>query len=121
MQLADLLLGWSLAFIAALMVSRALNVFVIKQRASGSRKPALTPLPEPGVDTPDRWTEYIINLGMGQPLIRLRGLADDLQAVTGTKWLTDKTHVQGYMEAAAKLLVYLVAAFSGNMQQLGSI
>lgn len=44
-----------------------------------------------------------------------------LQAITTSAWLAAPTHVEGYLEAAAKLLVYLVAALSGNMSQAGAL
>jgi len=51
----------------------------------------------------------------------LRGMSDDLAAITATAWLAAKTHAQGYLEAAAKLIVYLVAALSGNQTQAGAL
>ena len=45
----------------------------------------------------------------------------DLRALTTQTWLRDKSTLDGYLEAAAKLLVYLVAAFSGNLSQAGAI
>jgi len=72
-----------------------------------------------------RLTEYTISLGDGHSssssVIRLRGMPDDLLAITAHAWLRSKTHVEGYLEATAKLLVYMVAAFSGNTTQVGSI
>ena len=65
-------------------------------------------------------TSYLVDLGHGRTVC-LRGLADDLQAITTTTWLAAKTHVDGYLEAFAKLVVYMVAAFSGNMSQAGGI
>jgi hypothetical protein len=53
--------------------------------------------------------------------IRLRGTPDDLAAITSQVWLRAKTHVEGYLEAAAKLIVYLVACLSGNMKQVGAL
>lgn len=71
-------------------------------------------------DLADLLTEYVVDLGHGRS-VSLRGLASDLKAITAGPWLTTKTHVQGYLEAAAKLTVYLVAAFSGNMTQAGNL
>ncbi|EON95942.1 hypothetical protein UCRPA7_8579 [Phaeoacremonium minimum UCRPA7] len=65
-------------------------------------------------------TEYLVDLGHGRSVC-LRGMSDDLQAITATAWLRNKTFVEGYLEAMAKVLVYLVAAFSGNITQAGSI
>ncbi|KAI1076977.1 hypothetical protein F5B20DRAFT_583716 [Whalleya microplaca] len=107
-------LRWGVALLLALMFSRILNIWVIKQRT----KPPVIPPPKP--DLSDLLTEYLVDLGHGRSVC-LRGMAEDLQAITTTTWLSAKTHVDGYLEAAAKLTVYLVAAFSGNMTQVGSI
>lgn len=53
--------------------------------------------------------------------VRLRGKPSDLEAITSSTWLRAKTHVEGYLEAMAKLIVYGVAAFSGNTSQTGAI
>ncbi|KAK0733823.1 hypothetical protein B0T26DRAFT_620202, partial [Lasiosphaeria miniovina] len=133
---------WALASLLAYMVSRFLNIWVIKQRA---KQPA-PPIPPPSSNNnttaaapdapPDRVTEYRISLGGGttprnrraglsspspSSNIRLRGLPADLQAITADAWLRSKTHAEGYLEATAKLIVYMVAAFSGNESQAGSI
>ena len=114
------------------MFSRLLNIWVIKQRA---KEPVWVPMTphhnptspmspvSPASSTPDLGdllTEYVVDLGHGRS-VSLRGLASDLKAITTGPWLTAKTHVQGYLEAAAKLTVYLVAALSGNMTQAGNI
>ncbi|KAF7552751.1 hypothetical protein G7046_g7320 [Stylonectria norvegica] len=103
---------WGFAFILVLILSRIMNIWAIKQRSRTS----------PAPDTPlgNHTTEYLIDLGLGQT-VRLRGLNSDLQALTTQAWLRAKTNVDEYLEAAAKLLVYLVAAFSGNLSQVGGI
>ncbi|OAA79410.1 hypothetical protein LEL_02896 [Akanthomyces lecanii RCEF 1005] len=114
---------WGLAFILALMVSRLLNIFTIRKRSRPA--PALPspaqiaarmfgPVPE------SRPTEYVIALGSRRRVI-LRGLADDLQALTTRAWLRGKTPLDGYCEAASKLVVYMVAALSGNLTQAGAL
>ncbi|KAI1379768.1 hypothetical protein F4677DRAFT_294356 [Hypoxylon crocopeplum] len=105
---------WGVASLLALMLSRLLNIWVIKQRS----KPPEAPPPNPDVSS--ILTEYLVDMGRGRSVC-LRGMAEDLQAITTTSWLRAKTHFDGYLEAAAKLTVYLVAAFSGNMTQVGSI
>lgn len=130
-----MVLGWALGSLGALILARVLNVFVIKQRAKPSLNRPRTP---PGGSTTDqerngppatatpsdssqcRFTEYVVSLGDSGSSVRLRGTPDDLQAITTEAWLRAKTHIEGYLEATAKLLVYLVAAFSGNMTQAGS-
>jgi hypothetical protein len=136
------------------MVSRVLNIYIIKQRAKRKEpEPAPRPQPPPprprspdgrprggshhhhnghyyqeqkgrtsvsAVPVENKLTEYYIDVGHGR-CVRLRGLADDLQAITATSWLRAKTHVEGYLEATATLIVYMVAALSGNITQAGSI
>ena len=114
------------------MFSRLLNIWVIKQRAKEPVWVPMTPHQNPASPTSpaspassapdlgDLLTEYVVDLGHGRS-VSLRGLASDLKAITTGPWLTTKTHVQGYLEAIAKLTVYLVAALSGNMTQAGNI
>lgn len=119
---------WGLAFILALMISRILNIWSIKQRSRPSPPPSRSqPIP-PSLAVsesappalPDRRTSYAIELGGGRRAV-LRGMDSDLRALTTQTWLRDKSTLDGYLEAAAKLLVYLVAAFSGNLSQAGAI
>ncbi|KAI8152196.1 hypothetical protein KHU50_011744 [Colletotrichum sp. SAR 10_65] len=51
----------------------------------------------------------------------MRGRAADLAALTTETYLLAKTAAQGYLEAAAKLTIYLVAVFSGNVSQAGNM
>ncbi|KAI0534058.1 hypothetical protein GGR58DRAFT_484217 [Xylaria digitata] len=112
---------WGVAALLGLMLSRVLNIWIIKQRTNWPKKLRPGPrTPEPNPENPDSLTQYVVDLGRGR-VVLLRGLASDLQAITTTAWLRDQTHVEGYLEAAAKLTVYLVAAFSGNLSQIGSI
>jgi len=113
--------GWGVAALLGLMLSRILNIWVIKQRTKRPKMPQ--PNPDPSGSDPegsDMLTEYIVDFGHGR-VVCLRGLASDLQAITTSRWLNTQTHIEGYLEAAAKLTVYLVAAFSGNFSQIGSI
>ena len=121
-----------------------MNIIVIKQRSScpNPKPPPTKPVkPAPGGAKPDQpcppsetssehpdsspslphITEYIVKFGDGHSAVRLRGLPDDLKAITADAWLRTKTSIDGYLEAMAKLLVYLVAALSGNMTQAGGI
>ncbi len=103
------------------MLSRILNIYVIKQRAKPAPKRDDGSGPAGGEDTGERLMEYVVSVSGGHSSVRLRGTHDDLEAITKDAWLRAKTHVEGYLEAMAKLLVYLVAALSGNMTQLGAI
>jgi hypothetical protein len=106
--------GWGFGSLLALMLSRVLNIWVIKHRSEPPK-----PVP-PNPDVSDMLTQYLVDIGNGRSIC-LRGMAEDLQAITTTSWLRAKTHVDGYLEAMAKLIVYVVAAFSGNLSQVGGI
>ncbi|OIW31228.1 hypothetical protein CONLIGDRAFT_306516 [Coniochaeta ligniaria NRRL 30616] len=122
---------WSLASLVGLMLARVLNIWVIKQRSRPSpphhrhpQPPSSSPSssPDKSPDPSHRLTEYLVSLDSAYPSkIRLRGTPDDLAAITSQAWLRAKTHVEGYLEAAAKLIVYLVACLSGNMTQVGAL
>ncbi len=104
---------WGLAFILSLMLSRLLNIYTIRKRSR--------PVPDADTTVPeDRLTEYVIALGPRRRVV-LRGRADDLQALTTRAWLRRKTPLDGYCEAASKLIVYMVAALSGNLTQAGAL
>ncbi|KAK1980241.1 hypothetical protein LZ30DRAFT_595181 [Colletotrichum cereale] len=107
---------WGLASILALIVSRILNIYIIKQRTP----PAPPPAPDPPPTSPAKLSEYLVPLSPTLK-VRMRGPAADLAALTTDAWLLSKTAVQGYLEAAAKLAVYMVAVFSGNVSQAGNL
>ncbi|KAK1713802.1 uncharacterized protein BDZ83DRAFT_763274 [Colletotrichum acutatum] len=121
---------WGLASILALITSRLLNIYIIKQRTPPPPSPAPAP-PTPfftsngngGISIsslPPKLTEYLIPLTPSLK-IRMRGPAEDLAALTTDAWLLAKTAAQGYLEATAKLAVYVVAIFSGNVSQAGNL
>ncbi|KAM5348974.1 hypothetical protein ACJ41O_008797 [Fusarium nematophilum] len=102
---------WGLSILLMLILSRILNIWAIKHRTN------------PPVDIPShdhRLTEYTIDLGGGHT-VRLRGPDADLQALVTHAWLRAQSRIDGYLEAAAKLLVYLSAALGGNMTQAGAM
>ncbi|KAK1758722.1 hypothetical protein QBC47DRAFT_150104 [Echria macrotheca] len=129
---------WTLSSLLALMLSRLLNIFIIKQRTATVSPPPTSPDDTSGSSTPSpnhhhshspnhhrlgaRLMEAIVSLGDGQSsAVKLRGTPEDLRAVTTDTWLRRKTAFEGYLEAAAKLIVFLVAAVSGNMTQAGAV
>ncbi|KAF6798871.1 hypothetical protein CSOJ01_12574 [Colletotrichum sojae] len=103
---------WGLAAIAALMTSRLLNIYIIKSRTPPQPHP---PNPPPSSSL----TEYTIPL---TPLltIHIRGSVPDLSALTTSQKLLPLTETQNYLEAAAKLTIYVVAALGGNVSQSGN-
>lgn len=97
---------WAFAVISLLMLSRTLNIYVIRCRS----KPGWWGQREPGAKgdllillSQDRW-------------IRMQGDVDDLKAVTSGQWLQDPTFFQSSLVAFATLIVYLNAALAGNAQ-----
>ena len=102
---------WGLSILLMLIFARFCNVCVIRRRYV----PGWKGFPEPGVmgDTlvllsQDRW-------------IRLKGLVDDLKAVTSGQWLRDMEFLESSVVAAATLVVYLAAALASNASQLGKL
>jgi len=102
---------WAGGVLLLLMLARLLNVVVIKRRTVIGWKGAK----EEGVEgdlmillSQDRW-------------IRMRGLVDDLKAVTSGEWLRDETSIEGFATAFATLLVYLSAALASNASTVGSL
>lgn len=102
---------WGLIVILFLCTSRLCNVIIIRRRTDVSWQGAS----EPGVKgdllvllSQDRW-------------IRMRGMVDDLKAVTSGQWLRQMTFVESSIAAFATLLVYLDAALASNVDQAGKI
>ncbi|KAM7217345.1 hypothetical protein V8F06_007288 [Rhypophila decipiens] len=113
---------WAFGQLGGLMLSRILNIWIIKQRTKGQDDDQQ---PSGSFEQPSL-TTYNIPLPANHPdeaptSVRLRGRPSDLRAITSSSWLRTKTHGQGYLEATAKLVVYAVAAFSGNATQIGAI
>lgn len=111
---------WGCGVIVALMVSRILNIWTIKQRGGPALDPSPKALSAAAAALDNHPTEYTIDLGENRRVI-LRGLSSDLQAVTTQAWLRTKSTLDGYLEAMSKLIVYMVAAFSGNLTQAGGL
>ncbi len=95
-----------------LVLSRTINVFVIKRRASDSS--VWKGAEEEGkgdllvVLSQDRW-------------IRLQGDISDVKRVTAGQWLRDADRVESLAVGVATLLVYAAAALAGNASTIGSL
>ncbi|GAB0144421.1 Eukaryotic peptide chain release factor subunit 1 [Epichloe bromicola] len=109
---------WGTAFMAALVASRVLNIWSIKQRTRRpprccrKRTPVPSTSPPPSSSVPEKQGECAADMGDGS---RVRA------ATTTQTWLRQQTAAESHLEAAAKLIVYLVAAFSGNQTQAGAM
>jgi hypothetical protein len=102
---------WALGVVGMLVLARFLNVLIIKRRSTIGWKGA----PEPGVESDllilisqDRW-------------VRMRGMVDDVKAVTAGQWLREPTTWEGFGVAFATLLVYCSAVVAGNASTIGSL
>lgn len=111
---------WGLAFIIALMASRIFNIWSIKQRSRPAQLARQRLSLQSAATLNDHQGEYAIDLGNGSRIL-LRGLNSDIEAITTQTWLRQQSISESYLEAAAKLIVYLVAAFSGNQTQAGAM
>ncbi|KAK0219189.1 hypothetical protein IW262DRAFT_1231105, partial [Armillaria fumosa] len=105
---------WALAVLGMLVLSRTINVFVIKRRASDSKgwKGGDEKKSEDGdllvVLSQDRW-------------VRLQGKLSDVKRVTAGQWLRDEDRVESLAVGVATLLVYAAAALAGNASTTGSL
>ncbi|KAL8960215.1 MAG: hypothetical protein Q9193_003041 [Seirophora villosa] len=95
---------WGLFFIFNLILIRLINFVVLRRRS----QPGWFGAPEPGVQgdlfvllSQDRW-------------VRIRGLVDDLKALTSGTWLSEPTTLDAFFGAVAKLLVYANVAVGGH-------
>ncbi|KAK0472539.1 hypothetical protein IW261DRAFT_1570896 [Armillaria novae-zelandiae] len=103
---------WALAVLGMLVLSRTINVSIIKRRVSDSR--IWKGAKEEGtgdlliVLSQDRW-------------IRLQGEISDVKRVTAGQWLRDEDRAESLAVGFATLLVYAAAALAGNASTIGSL
>lgn len=102
---------WTVGILLVLVLARAMNTWVIRQRMEADWK---------GAKEPGKYGDLIILLSQDR-WVRLRGLVDDLKAVTSGQWLRDMTPLQSFTAAAATLLVYATAALSSNGTVFGNV
>ncbi|PBK61732.1 hypothetical protein ARMSODRAFT_997357 [Armillaria solidipes] len=102
---------WALGVLGGFMVSRLINVIVIKRRNEKGWKGKK----ESGVQGDlfvllchDRW-------------VRLQGSVDDLKAVTSGQWLRDLTTMESFAITCATMLVYVSAILAFNASPVGSL
>ncbi|KAF8536102.1 hypothetical protein BDD12DRAFT_749597 [Trichophaea hybrida] len=102
---------WGLGTILALALARLLNVVVIRRRSKLGWK---------GKSEPGVYGDLLVLLSEDR-WIRVRGLVDDLKAVTSGKWLRNTTAPESFAVAVSTLIVYATAALAGNASKIGSI
>ena len=102
---------WAMGILGMLMVARLCNTIVVRRRRERGWKGAL----EPGVRgdllvlvSQDRW-------------FRIRGLVDDLKAVTSGQWLREMSGPEEFAVSLATVLVFVAAALATNVSTEGSL
>ncbi|SJL15595.1 uncharacterized protein ARMOST_19097 [Armillaria ostoyae] len=102
---------WALGVLGGFVVSRFINVVVIKRRDEKGWKGKA----EPGENGDlfillchDRW-------------VRLQGSVDDLKAVASGQWLRDLTTLESFAITSATMLVYVSAVLAFNASPVGSL
>ncbi|KAK0451154.1 uncharacterized protein EV420DRAFT_724515 [Desarmillaria tabescens] len=103
---------WALGVLGMLVLSRTINVFIIKRRVADSENWKGTLEKGEGdlliVLSQDRW-------------VRLQGELSDVKRVTAGQWLRDEDRLEGLAVGIATLLVYAAAALAGNASTVGSL
>ena len=102
---------WGFIVIMCLCISRACNVIIIRRRTNVNWQ---------GASEPDVKGDLLVLLSQDR-WIRMRGLVDDLKAVTSGQWLRDMTFTESSISSFATLLVYLDAALASNVDQAGKL
>ncbi|KAK0451151.1 uncharacterized protein EV420DRAFT_1482560 [Desarmillaria tabescens] len=103
---------WALGVLGMLVLSRAINVFIIKRRVADSENWKGTLEKGEGdllvVLSQDRWFgcrgSYLMSNGW-----------------TAGQWLRDQDRLESFAEGIATLLVYAAAALAGNASTVGSL
>ncbi|KAJ3524117.1 hypothetical protein NM688_g8616 [Phlebia brevispora] len=102
---------WAMGILLILMFSQLVNTVLTRRRAQIGWKGQL----EPGVHG-----DLLIVLE-DDACIRMRGLTDDLKAVTAGQWMRELNTIEGYLSSSATMLVYIAAALSPNSSAKGGL
>ncbi len=104
---------WALGVLGMLVLSRIINVIVIKRRIRDSRR-------WKGAEEKDRQEVLLVVLSQDR-WIRVEGQLSDVKQVTAGQWLRDEDRVESLAVGIATLLVYAAAALAGNASTVGSL
>ncbi|KAK0488372.1 hypothetical protein EDD18DRAFT_594743 [Armillaria luteobubalina] len=104
---------WALAVLGMLVLSRTINVIVIKRRVSDSKD-------WKGANEEPEKDELLVVLSQDR-WVRLHGDLSDIKQVTAGQWLRDEDRVESLSVGFATLLVYAAAALAGNASTVGSL
>ncbi|OCK79938.1 hypothetical protein K432DRAFT_353940 [Lepidopterella palustris CBS 459.81] len=102
---------WAITVIAMLISCRLLNTVVLRRRGATFWA---------GASEPNVQGDLLILLSRDR-WVRMRGLVDDLKAVTSGEWLRDPTVMESFAINFATLLVYSSVIVSENCSNLGSL
>ena len=100
-----------LLVLSLLIVTRLINAVVIQRRATLGWK---------GASEPDKSGDLLILLSQDR-WIRMRGLVDDLKAVTSGQWLREPTFTESSLVSFATLLVFFCVALGSNARKEGRV
>ena len=93
------------------MVFDCFNVIVIRRRSQEGWK---------GIKEPGAHGDLIIPLSQDR-WVHMRGLVDDLKAVTLGQWLRDMTPFEEFIMTVMTMVVYLAAALANNSSTAGNL
>ncbi|KAK6331353.1 hypothetical protein TWF730_004434 [Orbilia blumenaviensis] len=102
---------WGVTMCGGLMTARLINFIIIQRRSV---------LGWCGADEGETRGDLLILLSQDR-WVRMKGYVNDLKAVTSGQWLRRETKLESWFTAVATMLVYLVAALAGNVEQFGKI
>ncbi|KAK0244899.1 hypothetical protein EDD85DRAFT_810030 [Armillaria nabsnona] len=102
---------WALGVLGGFVVSRLINVVVIKRRDENGWK---------GEKEPDVKGDLFILLCHDR-WVRLQGAVDDLKAVVSGQWLRDLTALESVSVTFATMVVYVSTALAFNASPVGSV
>ncbi|KAF3100335.1 hypothetical protein TWF569_006738 [Orbilia oligospora] len=102
---------WGLTMCGSLMAARFINYVIIRERSHPGWA---------GADEGNTEGDLLILLSQDR-WVRMKGLVNDLKAVTSGQWLRRERPIESWFTAIATVSVYLVAALAGNVEQFGKI
>ncbi|KAK5111758.1 hypothetical protein LTR62_004678 [Meristemomyces frigidus] len=101
---------WALTFLLLLILVRAINVLVIRARATEGWKGAR-----------EKGNSDILILLSQDRWLRLKGAVNDVKAVTSGQWLRESTFIESSLVTGATLLVYFDVCLAANATLEGKV
>ncbi|KAK0185402.1 hypothetical protein F5146DRAFT_1143855 [Armillaria mellea] len=102
---------WGLGVLGGFVMSRFINIVVIKRREENGWK---------GQKEPDAQGDLFILL-CHDHWVRLQGTVDDLKAIASGQWLRDMTVLESFAITCAMMLVFTSAALAFNASTVGNM